>query len=84
VTVSDDSLARALQQAGLTYTSTEHTEAELAVWRRTAVALRDLEHAFDGEGNRRMWSDRQSETDHVLEVCEKGQSRRFLYVATCG
>lgn len=75
-------LARALRAAGLTYTTTEHTEAELAHWRRSKEAVDALEAMFEAEGSRRWWEGRRRETDGVLPLCESGRNRRYLYRAT--
>lgn len=77
-------LARALRAAGLGYTTTEHTDAELAHWRRSAEAVAALEAVFAAEGSRRWWEGRRRETEGVLPLCEQGRNRRFLYRATRG
>jgi SAM-dependent methyltransferase len=73
--------AVALRAAGLSFTTVEYTDRELAVWRRSQEAVVALEAAFTEEGTRHLWDGRRRETDAVLPTCEAGGSRRYLYVA---
>lgn len=81
VAESETRLARALQEAGLAWTSHDFTIDERAHWAALLEACGDLRERFEAEGNGDLCEGMAEEAKRCAEACVPGRHSRFLYVA---
>jgi cyclopropane fatty-acyl-phospholipid synthase-like methyltransferase len=74
-------LAKALKANGLTFTTYDFTESNLAFWQRSQQIVAEMKPEFEAEGNKDLSEGRIVEGNSVLELAKAGRMSRYLYHA---
>jgi len=72
-------LAQALTTNGLSFTTQDLTQSNLAFWERLQQIVAELKPEFEAEGNGDLCRGRLAEGESVLKLARAGRMTRYLY-----